>query len=458
MRLRALASCFPPALAETPGAGAAGGLGFGLLAFCRARIVSGFGMVAGLIKLEETIAAADLVVTGEGCLDAQTLDGKGPHGVAELAHTHGRPVVGIGGRVLDEARPAFDLTIAVTPPEMPLDEAIRRAPELIEEADLQGGSGPVKPREEMSHPVVLLFSGQGAQKVGMGSDLVAAFPAAASLFAEAAGVLGPDLTSVMADGPPETLTRTSYCQPALYLHGLACLAVLEERHPSLEVAACAGLSLGEFTAHAAAGTVSFSDGLRLVAARGRFMDEACEQTAGAMAAMIGGDEAAVRELAAHCDVDVANLNAPGQIVLSGSTDGIAKAVEQAKSRGIRLAKRLDVAGAYHSRLMASARENLARELAATRMTRPRCPVIANVTAQAVTEPDEIRRTLEAQVTGSVRWTESMRLLLNQGHRHFLELGPGGVLAGLMGRIDKTAIVTPIEDVASIERAVAPLSG
>ena len=293
--------------------------------------------------------------------------------------------------------------------------------------------------------------------MGMGSDLIAAYPPAAGLFDQARAALEFDLTGVMAAGPAEQLTRTSYCQPALYLHGLAVLAVLRERVPGLSVAACAGLSLGEFTAHAAAGTFSFADGLRLVAARGRFMDEACEASAGAMAAMIGGEEEAVRALAAECGVDVANLNAPGQIVLSGSVAGIARAVEGAKARGIRMAKPLQVAGAYHSRLMRPAQEKLAVELAATTIHAPSVPVISNVTAAQVSEPAEIRRTLEAQVTGSVRWSESMQFLRTQGHDLFLELGPGGVLAGLMGRIDKTARVLAIEDTASLEKAVAELT-
>jgi [acyl-carrier-protein] S-malonyltransferase len=186
------------------------------------------------------------------------------------------------------------------------------------------------------------------------------------------------------------------------------------------------------------------------------MDEACAATAGAMAAMIGGDEAAVRALAAECDVDVANLNAPGQIVLSGSEAGIARAVEGAKARGIRMAKPLQVAGAYHSRLMRSAQEKLSVELATTVLDAPPIPVISNVTAAPVTEPAEIRRTLEAQVTGSVRWSESMQFLRAQGHDLFLELGPGGVLAGLMSRIDKTARVLAIDDTESLEKAVAEL--
>lgn len=310
----------------------------------------------------------------------------------------------------------------------------------------------------MSIPVVLLFSGQGAQKIGMGSELAAQSPAAAALFAEARATLNFDLTTVMADGPAETLTRTSYCQPALYLHGLAALAALREKVPGLQVAACAGLSLGEFTAHAAAGTFSFADGLRLVAARGRFMDEACAETEGAMAAMIGGEESAVRELAAECDVDVANLNAPGQIVLSGSKEGIAQAIDGAKAKGIRMGKALQVAGAYHSRLMKSAQEKLAVELASAAIAVPSVPVISNVTAQPASDPAEIRRTLEAQVTGSVRWSESMQALISQGRTVFLELGPGGVLSGLMGRIDKTATVHAIEDSASLEKAAAALAG
>jgi [acyl-carrier-protein] S-malonyltransferase len=305
--------------------------------------------------------------------------------------------------------------------------------------------------------VVLLFSGQGAQKIGMGSDLIAVSPAARALYDQANDIVGFDLTSVMANGPMETLTRTSYCQPALYLHGLAVLAALRERVPALSVRACAGLSLGEFTAHAAAGTFSFAEGLKIVAARGRFMDEACAQTKGTMAAMIGGEEDAVKALAAACDVDVANFNSPGQIVLSGSEEGIAQAIAQAKSHGIRLAKALTVAGAYHSRLMKSAQDQLAATLAPLSFGAPRHPVIANVTAESSADPSVIKDTLTRQVTGSVRWTESMQSLISQGATHFLELGPGGVLAGLMGRIDKAATVTSIEDVASLESAVSALA-
>jgi [acyl-carrier-protein] S-malonyltransferase len=304
--------------------------------------------------------------------------------------------------------------------------------------------------------VVLLFSGQGAQRVGMGSDLAAGHPAAAALLEMAAGVLGYDLGKVMGEGPAEELTRTSRCQPALYLHGLMGLALLREALPDLRVVATAGLSLGEFTAHAAAGTFSIEDGLRLVARRGELMEEACEATAGAMAAMIGGDEQAVRDLASSCDVDVANLNAPGQIVLSGSIAGIDRAIEGAKDAGVRRAIKLEVAGAYHSRLMAGAQAQLAPALARVDFQIPTVPVICNFGACPVSDPASVRSMLENQVTGSVRWAESMRRLLDDGHRTFLELGPGKVLAGLMAKIDRDATVHSIEDEPSLAAAIAAL--
>ena len=308
----------------------------------------------------------------------------------------------------------------------------------------------------MSSKVVLLFAGQGAQKVGMGKDLAEAHPKARALFDRADEVLGFKLSEVMFHGPIEDLTRTSRCQPALYVHGLALLDVLKERVPSLDIAACAGLSLGEFTAHAAAGTFDFETGLKLVFQRGTFMEEACEETKGSMAALIGGEESAVRELAAECDVDVANLNAPGQIVLSGSIEGIKAAVAKAKEKGIRKAVELSVAGAYHSRLMKSAQDKLAAVLKDVPVQMPGVPVISNYEADVVTSEIVIRSTLERQVTGSVRWSESMQLLLRDGNDLFLELGPGGVLAGLMGRIQKGARIFTAEDVPSLDEMVAEL--
>ncbi len=307
-----------------------------------------------------------------------------------------------------------------------------------------------------SKRVVLLFAGQGAQTVGMGKDLAENFDLAAERFRLADEILGFPLTTAMWEGPQEDLTRTSRCQPALYAHGLACLELVKTRVPDLEIAGAAGLSLGEFTAHAAAGTFDFETGLRLVAKRGQFMEEATDATEGSMAAMIGGDEDAVRAVAAECDVDVANFNAPGQIVISGRKEGIARALEIAKEHGIRIAKELDVAGAYHSRLMQSAQDQLATELAGMEPGMPAIPVICNFEARAVSDPADIRRTLEAQVTGSVRWAESMNVFLAGGETTFLELGPGGVLAGLMKRIDREARVLSVADTASLEAAVEAL--
>lgn len=308
----------------------------------------------------------------------------------------------------------------------------------------------------MSRKVVLLFSGQGAQKVGMGQDLAAAYPSAKALFDRADAILGFSLSDVMFRGPIDELTRTSRCQPALYAHGLAMLAVLKERVPSLDISACAGLSLGEFTAHAAAGTFDFETGLRLVFQRGTFMEEACEQTKGGMAAMIGGEESAVRALAAECDIDVANLNTPGQIVLSGTTEGIKAAVAKAKEKGIRKAVELPVAGAYHSRLMRSAQDKLAAILQATSVKMPAVPVVSNYEADVVTSEIVIKSTLERQVTGSVRWCESMQLLLKEGHDLFLELGPDATLTNFMGRIQKGTRAISVSDPKSLDAAVAEL--
>ncbi|MDC1406157.1 ACP S-malonyltransferase [Akkermansiaceae bacterium] len=305
--------------------------------------------------------------------------------------------------------------------------------------------------------VVVLFSGQGAQKVGMGKDLADAYPAVQEMFSKADDALGYSLSDIMFNGPDEELTKTSRCQPALFLHGLACLEVLKSKVPALNVVATAGLSLGEFTAHTLAGTFDFETGLKIVEQRGQFMEEACDATNGAMAAMIGGDEEAVAELAADCGVDVANFNTIGQIVLSGDEAGIDKAVAEAKGRGVRMGKKLNVAGAYHSRLMQSAQDKLAEVLVKAELSEPAMPVICNFEARAVSGQDEIKSTLEQQVTGSVRWTASMQKLIADGHTTFLELGPGKVLAGLMSRIDKSVTVLSVEDVESLEAAVEALS-
>src|SRR6059036_3291136 len=229
----------------------------------------------------------------------------------------------------------------------------------------------------MSEKVALLFAGQGAQTVGMGRDLAEQFPTAGDLFQKADDVLGRKLSQIAWSGPIDDLTKTSNCQPALFVHGLACLSVLRELAGNFPIGGVAGLSLGEMTAHAAAGTFDFKNGLKLVQRRGELMDEACAATNGAMAAMIGADENSARALAADADVDVANINAPGQIVISGERAKIEVAVALAKEHGIRRATMLNVAGAYHSRLMESAYEKLGAVLQHVPMQPPSFPVISN---------------------------------------------------------------------------------
>ena len=302
---------------------------------------------------------------------------------------------------------------------------------------------------------VLLFPGQGAQKVGMGKDLYEEFSVAREMMDQADAALGFPLTKVMFEGPDEELTRTCYCQPALYLHGLVLYRLLREQ-VELEPVAAAGLSLGEFAAHAAAGTFGLEDGLRLVQKRGAYMEEACQAAPSTMAAMIGGSDDAVQQLAAECDIDVANYNCPGQTVVSGSLEGVDKAVVGAKAAGFKLAKKLNVAGAYHSRFMKSAQEKLLPELAAVPMQMPSIPVYCNYEARPVNGTDDIRAMLGAQVCGSVRWAASMQSLVEQGQRLFIELGPGSTLKGMMGRICKEATVISIEDAASLAAAVETL--
>jgi [acyl-carrier-protein] S-malonyltransferase len=310
----------------------------------------------------------------------------------------------------------------------------------------------------MAKQIALLFAGQGAQSVGMGRDLVERFPAAADLFRKADEILGRNLSEVAWNGPIEELTKTSNCQPALYVHGLACLAALRELTGDFPITGAAGLSLGEMTAHAAAGTFDFATGLKLVQRRGELMDEACAATSGAMAAMIGADENAVRGLAADADVDVANINAPGQIVISGERAKVEVAIGMAKEHGIRRAMLLNVAGAYHSRLMEIAYRKLGEALVDLPIATPHFVVISNVTGQEVKTPDEIRRTLQDQVTGTVRWLDCMERLVDLGCDFFIELGPGGVLAGLLQRTRKSADVISVSDAESVRKCAGRIVG
>jgi [acyl-carrier-protein] S-malonyltransferase len=301
----------------------------------------------------------------------------------------------------------------------------------------------------MAKKIALLFAGQGAQSVGMGHDLAAHHPAAGDLFLQADEILGRSLSGIAWNGPLEELTKTSNCQPALYVHGLACLAALRGIAGDFPIEAAAGLSLGEWTAYAAGGTFDFATGLKLVEKRGRLMEAACETTAGAMAAMIGADESAVRALAADTDVDVANINAPGQIVISGESAKVELAVSMAKEHGIRRATLLNVAGAYHSRLMNSAYEQLGESLLDANLQLPRFAVLSNVTGAPARTLPEIRSSLREQVTSTVRWADCMENLLGRGCDLFIELGPGEVLAGLLRRTRKDVAVMSVSDPASV---------
>jgi [acyl-carrier-protein] S-malonyltransferase len=308
----------------------------------------------------------------------------------------------------------------------------------------------------MPKRIALLFAGQGAQYVGMGRDLAEQFPVAAGLFHQADEILGRSLSKIAWNGPIDELTKTSNCQPALYVHSLAALAALRDLAGEFPIGGGAGLSLGELTAHAAADTFDFATGLKLVQKRGEFMDEACANTRGGMAAMIGGLENDVRQLAADEDVDIANINAPNQIVISGELANVEAAVAVAKEYGIGRAAMLNVAGAYHSRLMESAFEKLEKALAEVPMHSLRFPVISNVTGEEVKTADEIRQTLRDQITGTVRWADCMQRLIDIGCDFFIELGPGHVLAGLLKRTNRGINVISVGDAASVRKCAEAL--
>jgi [acyl-carrier-protein] S-malonyltransferase len=290
----------------------------------------------------------------------------------------------------------------------------------------------------------------------MGHDFAEQFPSARAWFGRANAVLGYDLAAICFQGPEPELTKTEHAQPGIFLVSWVALQLLQDRAPALTFEATAGLSLGEFTALTAAGAMSFEDGLRLVRQRGRFMQEACEATRGGMAAIIGLDEAPTREVCAQAGVALANLNSPGQIVISGAADRITQACELAKAKGARRALPLTVAGAYHSPLMASAQPKLQAELARVAVNPPSVPVISNVTAGPHEAPDTIRARLVEQVTSSVRWEQSMRYLLERGFTRFVELGPGTALSGFLKRIDKNAQALNVADLASLEQTVKAL--
>src|SRR5437867_3379864 len=304
----------------------------------------------------------------------------------------------------------------------------------------------------------LLFAGQGAQAVGMGRDLAQQFPSARKWFDQANGLLGFDLARVCFEGPEAELTKTENAQPGIFLVGWIAFELLKERVPGLQFHAAAGLSLGEFTALAAAGALTFADALQIVRQRGRFMQEACETTRGGMAAIIGLDEAKTREACAEAGVELANLNCPGQIVISGPAERLDKACEIAKAKGAKKAVPLAVAGAYHSALMADVKPRLDAALSAVGIKTPAVTVLSNVTAQPHGDAASIRARMVEQVTSSVRWEDSMRYLLAQGFTRFIELGPGKALSGFMKRIDAGAQMLNVADVPSLDVTAKALAG
>jgi [acyl-carrier-protein] S-malonyltransferase len=300
----------------------------------------------------------------------------------------------------------------------------------------------------------IIFPGQGAQAVGMGKDLVGAFPECKALFDQANAALGFDLAKLCFEGPIEELTKSSNAQPAIFVTSLACYAAFRKMKPGVPFGATAGLSSGEWTALHVAGAVSFEDVLKVLQARGRFMQEACEAQSGGMLSVIGLDESAVREVCAMAGIEMANLNSPEQTVLSGRKEGIEKAEGLVKEAGAKRGIRLNVAGAFHSSLMAPAAGKLEETLAGVKFSSPTMPVVSNVTGTPHTTPDSIRRLMVQQVTSSVQWVSTVRWMQGQGIKTYVECGPGKVLTGLVKRIDNAAVLNNIHDRSSLESVVA----
>ncbi|MGB5507461.1 ACP S-malonyltransferase [Robiginitalea sp.] len=282
-----------------------------------------------------------------------------------------------------------------------------------------------------------IFPGQGAQFSGMGKDLYEGFPMAQELFEQANDILGFSITDIMFEGTAEDLRQTRVTQPAIFLHSVILSKVLGK---SFAPDMVAGHSLGEFSALVSNGTLSFKDGLKLVSQRAEAMQKACEAKPGTMAAVLGLEDAIVESICADIPgvVVPANYNCPGQLVISGEVDAVNLACEKLKEAGARRALVLPVGGAFHSPLMQPAREELAMAIEKTTFSKPICPVYQNVTTTAVTDTEEIKKNLIAQLTAPVKWTQSVRQMITDGAGEFIEVGPGKVLQGLVRKVDSQA--------------------
>ena len=313
----------------------------------------------------------------------------------------------------------------------------------------------------VEHNTAFVFPGQGSQYAGMGRDVAAKYPAARKVFDGIDRALSFSISALCFDGPEDQLKLTENTQPAILAVSSAIHAVLEERGATRRDLV-AGHSLGEYSAIVSDGGLTPAEGAKIVRARGKFMQEAVPVGSGAMAALIGASVEQAHEIcgqAAEGDVvSVANINAPGQIVISGEKAKVEIAVGLAKERGIRRATLLNVAGAYHSQLMESAYQKLGVALLHVPVQPPRFPVISNVTGAEATTPIEIRRTLQDQVTGTVRWVDCMERLVDLGCDLFIEIGPGGVLAGLLKRTCKDADVVSVNDAESVRKCAGRIGG
>ncbi len=303
---------------------------------------------------------------------------------------------------------------------------------------------------------VVVFAGQGAQFVGMGKDLASAHPECAELFTRASGVLGYDLLQLCSEGPIEEITKSDKCHPAIFVTSAACYTALKKLYPELVVSGFAGLSLGEWTALWAAGVLSFEDTVKVLQARGKAMQEACNERPGGMVSVMGLALPALEKVCAEAGVQMANINSSEQIVLSGEKDKIAAAEKLAQAAGAKKTVVLPVAGAFHSPLMAPAAAKLDHILAGMTFQKPAVPVWANVTAKPHGEPVEIKAVMVRQVTSSVQWVATIEGFKQDGVTEYIECGPGKVLAGLIKRIDKDASSVSIQDVPTLDKAVAAL--